>query len=81
MAADGCFRPVAPIHGWGHPRSHVLLHRFGFVHLQYKSGLWIWIRIQQLSSIRIWIRILIHKVIESGSNPDPDTDPDPQQVL
>jgi hypothetical protein len=32
-------------------------------------------RNQKLSSIRI------HKGIESGSNPDTDTDPDPQQYF
>jgi hypothetical protein len=37
------------------------------------------IRIQQFSSI--WIRIRIHKVIESGSNPDPESDPDPEQYF
>jgi hypothetical protein len=44
----------------------------------FKAGLWIRIdsiRIQQFSSIRI--RIRIHKVIESGSNPDQD----PQQYF
>jgi hypothetical protein len=40
----------------------------------YRPGLWI-----LDDSIRI--RIRIQKVIESGSNPHPDTDPDPPQYF
>jgi hypothetical protein len=52
--------------------------------LNFFPGLWIQIdsiriRIHQFNSIQTWIQI--HKVIESGSNPDPDMDLDPQQYL
>jgi hypothetical protein len=44
--------------------------------LRFLAGFWI-----RIDSIRIRIRIRIHKVIESGSNPDRDTNPDPQQYF